>query len=149
MAIADRVPQTPFVALTINDKNARTTWGIIPNTKLLSTLLMPPPAKDVIKSTSRLEHGSRVIIPETGKKKASRELTLEVGLQASSMTDFITKYNSFIEELTSGWLNIRTDYAPGVTFRCHYLNCTQLTQYNGRLAKFILKLEEPNPNNRS
>jgi hypothetical protein len=136
--------------LTINEKNARTTWGIVANTKLMASLLAPASAKDPIQSESRLEHGTRTIIPNGSVKLAKRDITLEVGLTAPSLTEFYARYKSFIEELTSGWLKIASPkFLPGVIFNCRYVSCTQFTNYNGRIAKFILKLEEPNPNNRS
>lgn len=136
--------------LKINDRDARATWGVIPNTKLLAALLAPPSVKDPIQSESRLEHGTRTIIPQNSVKLAKRDITLEVGLTAPSLTEFYTRYKSFIEELTSGWLRIETPkFLPGVIFNCRYVSCTQFTNYNGRIAKFILKLEEPNPNNRT
>lgn len=136
--------------LKINDRDARATWGVIPNTKLLAALLAPPSVKDPIQSESRLEHGTRTIIPQNSVKLAKRDITLELGLTAPSLTEFYTRYKSFIEELTSGWLRIETPkFLPGVIFNCRYVSCTQFTNYNGRIAKFILKLEEPNPNNRT
>jgi hypothetical protein len=136
--------------LTINSYNARTKWGIVANTKLMAALLAPPSVKDPIQSESRLEHGTRTIIPQNSVKLAKRDITLEVGLTAPSLTEFYTRYKSFIEELTSGWLKIASPkFLPGVIFNCRYVSCTQFTNYNGRIAKFILKLEEPNPNNRS
>ena len=136
--------------LTINSLNARAKWGIIPNTKLLAALLAPASAKDPIQSESRLEHGTRTIIPPGSVKLAKRDITLEVGMTAPNLTEFYNRYKSFIEELTSGWLRIATPrFLPGVVFNCRYVSCTQFTNYNGRSAKFILKLEEPNPSNRT
>lgn len=136
--------------LTINNLDARATWGIIPDTKLMAALLAPAPVKDPIQSESRLEHGTRTIIPEGSVKLAKRDVTLEVGLTAPNLTEFYTRYKGFIEELASGWLKISSPkFLPGVVFNCRYVSCTQFTQYNGRIAKFILKLEEPNPNNRT
>lgn len=151
-------PDTPTTAqplvgaaeLTINGYNARSKWGIVANTKLMATLLAPPSVKGPIQSESRLEHGTRTIIPQGSVKLAKRDITLEVGLTAPSITEFYTRYKSFIEELTSGWLKIASPkFLPGVIFNCRYVSCTQFTNYNGRIAKFILKLEEPNPTNRS
>lgn len=135
--------------LDINGKNARETWGIIPNTKLMASLLAPPAVKDPVQSNSRLEHGTRTIIPTGGMKLAKREFTLELGFSARSFADFHAKYNAFIAELTGGWLRIETRYIPDKVFKCRYVSCTQFTNYNGRIAKFILKLEEPNPNDRT
>lgn len=136
--------------LTINSYNARTKWGIVANTKLMAALLAPPAVKDPIQSESRLEHGTRTIIPQGSVKLVKRDITLEIGLTAPSLPAFYERYKSFIEELTSGWLRIETPkFLPGVVFNCRYVSCTQFTNYNGRIAKFILKLEEPNPNNRT
>lgn len=139
--------QTPI--LEINGKDARASWGVIPNTKLMAALLAPAQAKDAIQSESRLEHGTRTIIPDGSVKLAKRDITLEVGMTAPDLPTFVSRYQEFIEELTSGWLNIQTSLIPGVIFKCRYVSCTQFTNYNGRLAKFILKLEEPNPKNRT
>lgn len=136
--------------LTINSFNARTKWGIVANTKLMEALLAPPSVKDPVQSESRLEHGTRTIIPQGNVKLAKRDIMLEVGLTAPNLTEFYTRYKSFIEELTSGWLKIASPkFLPGVVFNCRYVSCTQFTNYNGRIAKFILKLEEPNPKDRS
>lgn len=135
--------------LTINGQNARTKWGIVADTKLMGALLAPPAVKEPIQSECRLEHGTRTVIPEGSVKFAKREVTLEVGMTAPDITSFYKRYTSFMEELTSGWLRIASPrYLPGVVFNCLYVSCTQFTNYNGRIAKFILKLEEPNPNNR-
>ncbi len=101
-------------SLIINGKDALAEWGIVPLSNLIGELLAPPPAKDPVKNTSRLEHG-----------------------------------NSLIRELESGWLSISTDRLPGLVFKCVYLSCSQYSQYNGNVAKFILRLNEPNPANRS
>lgn len=136
--------------LTINDLDARAKWGVVANTKLLAALLAPASAKDPIQSESRLEHGTRTIIPNGSVKLAKRDILLELGLTAPNLSEFYTRYKSFIEELTSSWLRIASPrFLPGVVFNCRYVSCTQFTQYNGRAAKFILKLEEPNPNNRT
>lgn len=136
--------------LKINDIDARAKWGITPDTKLMAALLAPAPTKNPIQSESRLEHGTRTIIPEGSVKLAKRDITLELGLSAPNIIEFYTRYKDFIDVLTSGWLRIESPkFIPGVVFNCRYVSCTQFTQYNGRIAKFILKLEEPNPNKRS
>lgn len=136
--------------LKINGYNAKTEWGIVPNTKLLASLLAPPSTKSPIQSSCRLEHGTRTIIPEGSVKMEKREFTLELGLIAPNLTVFNQRLASFIAELTKGWLHIESPrFIPGVVFNCRYVSCTQFTNYNGRIAKFILKLEEPNPSNRT
>lgn len=135
--------------LSINDKDARAEWGLVVNTKFTDALLLPAAAKSPIQSESRLEHGTRTIIPQGGVKLSKRDITLEIGLTAPNRETFLARYESLTAEFITGWLNIRTSLIPGKVFRCRYVSCTQFTNYNGRIAKFILKLEEPNPNNRS
>lgn len=135
--------------LSINDKDARTTWGLVVNTKLTDALLLPAPAKSPIQSESRLEHGTRTIIPTGSVKFDKRDITLEIGITAPNRAAFLQRYDLLIQEFLTGWLNIKTSLIPDKIFRCRYVSCTQFTNYNGRIAKFILKLEEPNPNNRA
>ena len=135
--------------LIINGRDALAEWGIVPLSNLIGELLAPPPAKDPVKNTSRLEHGSRFLLPGGRTILASRDLTLDLRIRAASESDFLAKYNSLIRELESGWLSISTDRLPGLVFKCVYLSCSQYSQYNGNVAKFILRLNEPNPANRS
>lgn len=135
--------------LSINGKDARATWGIVANAKLTDALLLPPPAKSPIQSESRLEHGTRTIIPTGSVKFDKRDITLEIGITAPNRAAFLQRYDSLIQEFLTGWLNMTTSLIPGKIFRCRYVSCTQFTNYNGRIAKFILKLEEPDPNNRA
>ncbi len=141
------VPKKP--EFSINGKDARTTWGIVVNTKLTDALLLPPSTKAPIQSESRLEHGVRTIIPEGSVKWDKRDITLEIGITAPDRATFLARYDSLMAEFLQGWLKIKTSHIPGKTFKCRYVSCQQFTNYNGRIAKFILKLEEPNPNDRT
>jgi hypothetical protein len=100
--------------LIINGKDALAEWGIVPLSNLIGELLAPPPAKDPVKNTSRLEHGSRFLLPGGRTILASRDLTLDLRIRAASESDFLAKYNSLIRELESGWLSISTDRLPGL-----------------------------------
>ncbi len=135
--------------LTINGKDAKATWGLVVNTKFSDALLLPASTKSPIQSESRLEHGTRTILPPGSVKMSKRDITLEIGLTAPDRATFLSRYESLTEEFLSGWLEIRSSLIPGKVFRCRYVSCTQFTNYNGRIAKYILKLEEPNPMNRS
>lgn len=134
--------------LKINGKDARQEWGVIADTSLIASLLAPPAVKDPIQSSSRLEHGTRTIIPSGSVKFAKREFSLEIGMTAPDFTTFVARYQSFLAELTAGWVHIETAYLPDIAFNCRYVSCTQFSNYNGRIAKFIIKFEEPNPNDR-
>lgn len=131
----------------INGKDAYTTWGMGLEDGGVSILLTPPAQKERVQNKSRLEHGARILT--TNEKKDERDLTITVHFSARNKTEFWQRYNSFCEELALGTLNIEIIQAPGIVYKCLYESCQQFKQWDGRLAKYILKLTEPNPADRS
>ena len=133
--------------LYINGYDAFETWGVFFDDASLSSLMTPPATKDFIKNASRLEHGTRYIT--YNPKFKERDLTLSMQLYAPTKAEFYTRYNNFCTQvLATGLVNITTSYQPDVTYKCIYQNCTQYKQYIGKIAKFSLKLTEPNPTDR-
>ena len=115
----------------------------------LTALLTPAPVKGYIENKSALIHGKQVLSGEENPPKIDeRDLQLVFAIKAKNLTEFLTKYSNFVKELEKGKLNIRTKYQPGVVYHLLYVSCQQFKQFNGRLGKFILKLNEPNPKNR-
>ena len=135
------------VELFINGKDAYTEWGISMDASSLSALMTPAPNKELIENKSRLEHGKRVIT--SNPKKDERDLTLTINLTARNEVQFFDRYASFCEELETGVLNISTCYQPGIVYKTIYLSCSQFTQFVRGIANFSLKLNEPNPKDRS
>lgn len=133
--------------LFINEKDAYTTWGISMESTSLSSLMAPPPMKAFVENSSRLEHGKRVITSDP--KVDERNITLEIHLTARDKDSFFSKYLSFCDELATGVLNIRTKYQPNVVYKTVYLSCSQFSQFMQGIAKFSLRLCEPNPKDRS
>ena len=134
----------PSGELYINDQDAYTTWGVSFEDGALSALMTPPSMKDVIVNESRLEHGKRRmnLIP----RMQERELTLPFHLVASNKTQYLQRYAAFVNEITGNeYVDIRTSYQVGVTYRCIYVSCSQFSQFIDGLAKFTLKVIEPNP----
>ena len=131
----------------INNKDAYTTWGISMDTSSLSALMTPAPMKEFIENKSRLEHGKRVITSDP--KIDERNISLTFTLTATSEEQFFSRYNSFCEELATGVLHIRSKYQPNVVYKTIYLSCNQFTQFMRGIAKFSLRLVEPNPTDRS
>lgn len=134
--------------LTINGKDAFDTWGISLEDGAISTLMTPAQVKDYVSNESRLEHGKRVVVDSP--KYDSRDITLEMHLIAKSKETFLENYANFCNDvLAKGVLHISTTYQTDVTYHCLYVSCTQFSQYQFGLAKFSLKLTEPNPANRT
>ena len=113
----------------------------------LSALMTPAPMKEFVENSSRLEHGKRVITSDP--KVDERNITLEIHLTARDKDSFFSKYLSFCDELSTGVLNIRTKYQPNVVYKTVYLSCSQFSQFMQGIAKFSLRLCEPNPKDRS
>lgn len=136
-----------MVKIFINKIDVKERYGIILSSGGFSALRKPSPMKQYIESKSRLEHGKRVIVKNP--KVDERSLVLPILLIANSMTDFTTKYDQFCTEiLETGKLEIQVDTNPDIIYRCIYEDCQQYTEYVGEMAKFMLKLTEPNPKNR-
>ena len=117
------------------------------DTSSLSALMTPAPMKEFIENKSRLEHGKRVITSDP--KIDERNISLTFNLTAKSEEQFFSRYNSFCEELATGVLYLRSKYQPNVVYKTIYLSCNQFTQFMRGIAKFSLRLVEPNPTDRS
>lgn len=136
--------------VTINDKDAKSTWGIVFDSSSVSALMTPAGMKSYIENSFRTEHGKRVLTNEQLAKVDSRNVTLTFCLYANSENAFFSKYAAFCEEIQrTGQLNIVLSVQPTIVYKLIYKSCTQFTQYNNRLAKFGLKCEEPNPKDRT
>lgn len=131
----------------INGKDAYKTWGIFLGTDALSALMTPPPFKEFISNTFRSKDGKRIV--KNNPRFDARDITIAFNMTAKTEKAFLANYASFCEELAKGYLVIRTSFQPSVYYRCTYTSCTQFSQYNRELAKFSLKLNEPDPTNRS
>ncbi len=136
-------------SLIINGKDALAEWGIVPLSNLIGELFGSSSGKRSCKNTSRLEHGSRFLSYPGGRTiLASRDLTLD--LRIRPLPNPIFGKVQFRDTRTGIGLAINIHrQAPGLVFKCVYLSCSQYSQYNGNVAKFILRLNEPNPANRS
>lgn len=133
--------------LYINGKNAYTTWGIFLEDGALSALMTPPPSKAFISNTYRSKDGKRIV--RNNPRVDERDITLPFCMTAATEEAFLSNYASFCEELATGWLIINTHFQPDVYYRCSFTSCTQFSQFARQIAKFSLKLNEPDPTNRA
>lgn len=132
--------------ILINGNDSRT-FGIVFTASAMNALLTPPPLKAGISNKSRAEHGKRVVA--TATKYDERDVTLELYLYASGWAQFAQRRAAMMTLLTAAsGLSVVIDDEPTTVYRLHYVSCTQFTQFNGRLAKFQIKMNEANPNNR-
>lgn len=133
--------------LYINGEDAYLTWGIFLDETALSTLMTPAPNKEFISNKYRSKDGKTVI--KHNPRLDEREITLPFNMTAKDSDTFMTNYARFCEDvLAKGELVIRTQFQPNVWYRFIYLSCTQFSQFIQEMAKFSLKLNEPDPSDR-
>lgn len=132
----------------INKKDAYLTWGVILSESAVNALRTPAPMKANVENKSRLEHGKRVIYGSATARVDERDLTLVIYIRAYNQTQFDVRYDSFIEEIQKGRIEIELTDRPNIVYRCDYINASQFSQFNGRLGKLTLKVNEPNPKDR-
>lgn len=133
--------------LYINGNDAYLTWGIFLDETALSALMTPAPNKEFISNKYRSKDGKSVI--KHNPRLDEREITLPFNMTAKDSDTFLMNYARFCEEvLAKGELVIHTRFQPNVWYRCIYLSCTQFSQCIREMAKFSLKLNEPDPSDR-
>ena len=128
-------------------QDAYTTWGVSLNSSGLSELMTPPEVKAYVTNESVLENGTRVAT--VTPKIKDRTISLGLNMSAATEAAFLTNYAAFCSFLQGGQISIRTSFQSSVQYKCYYVSCTQFAEYRLGLAKFILKLYEPDPSDRS
>lgn len=130
--------------------DAYETWGVSFTDSSLSALLTPAPLKAPIENKSRLQHGKSLVQTSTYIKKDEREVTIEMHIKANSRAGFISRYDSFCNDvLSKQFIEIRSGYTPSKVFHMTYESCSQFSEFIQQIAKFSLRLNEPNPDNRT
>ncbi len=133
--------------LNINGYDAYQTWGIFMNDTALSALMTPAPCKEFISNKYRTKDGKHVL--KHNPRLDERDITIGFNMVAKDEETFLANYAKFCEDvLSTGELVIRTKFQPDIWYRCIYISCTQFSQFIREMAKFSLKLNEPDPSNR-
>ena len=131
----------------INEKDMFTTWGATLAKGAYEALLKPAPNKELIQNKSRLSPGKIVITNKDICKTDERDVTLSIWIHGESQKDYLTKYKSFLDEITSGEILLKIPILD-MTFKLTYSNCSSYGEYGLTKGKLTLKLNEPNPQNR-
>ena len=141
-------PSLGKLATGVSWYDAFVRYGISFEDGAISALMSFPSMKENVENKNRLIHGKRVLHGKARFDEA--DYTLPFHIVARNREDFFEKYNAFKSEVLShGYFALRSAYIPDETFRLEYQSCTQLTQYRGEMAVFNLKVNEPEPTNRS
>ena len=138
----------PKGELYINGYDAYEQWGVSLSDTALSALMTPAPQKKFISNKSRLKDGKSIVV--NNPKVDERSVSIVIHLIARSEVEFFSNYEKFCNEvLAKGYLTIETKFQQGVIYKMEYESCSQFSQFMRGIAKFPLKMTEPNPNNRS
>lgn len=132
--------------LFINGDDAYTLCGMSLEDTALGNLMAPPPQKELIGNKFRLKHGK--VVMNKFPRMDERDVTLAFHITAPNESQFFARYNKLCSLLEKGKLEIATKYQSGVVYRLYYVSCTQFSQFMRGIAKFTLKLTEPDPSNR-
>jgi hypothetical protein len=136
-------------AYTINGDSLYDTYGIWIESGTDNFITLPE-SKDRLTEDWADEDGLDFDTTETIKFK-SRDITLNCAIKASDMTDFLTKWNSFIALIRTANTFSLFVKRYGITYNLLYKNSTDFKNYtniprnDGILAKFQLIVTEPNP----
>ena len=142
------------IYINSDTQDAERRWGVFFADNSLTSLMTPAPKKSYITNKSALINGKQVLTAGGNQPKTDeRDVQLTFGLRARSLAKFIMQYRSFVEELKKGAIELTLYAWEGdtyirETYNLNYVSCSQYSEFNGRLAKFVLKLNEPNPENR-
>ena len=133
--------------LDINGLDAWTTYGVGLEKGALATLMTPPPMKEAVSNSSRLEDGVRYLSASAAKVD-KRDITLQFHLKAASQSDYITKYGLLMAVLKTGRVILHEKKYTNAYYRCYYVSCSSYQHNINGLSKFTLKLTEPDPTDR-
>ncbi|MBR1730851.1 MAG: hypothetical protein IJ725_00235 [Ruminococcus sp.] len=108
-------------------------------------LLTPAPAKAPITSTSRLEHGVRVVSNKDNMKLDKRDVQLQVFIEGSSVNEYLGNYEAFLAAITQGEFELRVPELKNRTYKLVYSNCSKYGDYGLIRGIFTLKFTEYKP----
>lgn len=135
--------------LTINGKDAWTTWGVRMGDGFLDAIDGFNEMKDYIENESRLRHGKQMITDSA--KVASREITLQFTIEGISESDYRTKKKSFQAEMEKGEVKIKIPALGNDIYKLVYLgkSLSYAMSPDRCFCKFSSKFCEPDPTDRS
>lgn len=139
-----------MIELKINGHDLKE-YGMRPVFGWFCNLIAPAPAKEYIKSKTRLRAGAKMFTPANRCLDDERQVTIPLGYQGRTYAQMYASLYNFVEMIkdNNGNCNLNTDYLPGVTFRMKYKNIAQMQESGGHLALFSLILDEPDPTDRA
>lgn len=131
--------------LYINGKDAWETWRVFLEENSERALLLPASNKEFVSNKNRSEHGKRVLV--NNPRLDERDVQLVFCILAYTEDDFLEKYEAFVAELNSGWVQMKVIKVKKV-YNFTTTSFLDLGYYDDK-GKLSVKFNEPNPDDRS
>lgn len=128
--------------------NLYTTYGVRFVRGAYEALLTPAGMKEYISNDNRLRNGSQYAALATSAKKKAREVAIPFSIEASTESAFFTRYEAFLEKVSSGLVYLRVPRLNKV-FKVVYTSCDRFGISQLKDAIFTLRMIEPDPTDRS
>lgn len=137
----------PSGELKINGLDAYDTYGLSLSDGGKAELMTPPANKGRAFNTSRLRNGKESV--GSPERVDSREVSLPMHITAPTSEVGLARYAAFCSVLRGGTVDIMYKGLPTEEFHCKYVNCSNFTEFRNMIMRFTLRLDEPNPANRT
>ena len=104
-------------------------------------------SKGYTSNESRLTDGIQYLAKPSFAKYSKKAFSVEILLEASSMSDYVSKIESFTDKISSGLFFLKIPSRFRV-FKLVYTDMKEKQEFRNGKAIFTLDLEEPNPRDR-
>lgn len=131
--------------ITINGKGLWSVFRCRVAKGTYEKLLTPAPMKAYITNENRLEHGKKIMTENS--RTDSREISIQVFVEGDTEDEYLTNYQSFLNELQTGKLILSVPRLRTI-FSFVYTGGGSYGDYGLKRGKFTLKLIEPSISNR-
>ena len=133
--------------LLIDSADAYEFYGMELGETAISSILCPPENKEMIRNESRLTAGVEYMTAAAVPNE--RSLTIEAFIRTKNLSEMYTKLDRLYNEVfKKGFFTLKIKEIPNKTFTFKYESFRQFSQFNGKLAVFMLSVTEPDPSKR-
>lgn len=129
----------------INKKDMWNTWGGLLQRGAYEALMTPAGMKDYVENKSRQMNGTQVLV--SNPRVEERNFSLSIMIRGKDRTQYLSRYQSFMDELQSGLLLLEVP-ALKTTYKVLYESCTKYGNHGAKAGMFSIKFREPNPKDR-
>lgn len=130
----------------INNIDAYATWGARLVDESFDNLLTPAPKKEPLVYESSDSDGK---IVEPSPYKSDKNVTLIFDIECASLSDYLTKFNAFVQAVDNGIIAIKVPVLKTVYNLVAESYLSLLSGTGMRNGKLSVRFNEPNPVNRT